>query len=125
MPQNDSRIDEDDSGNSPAKSEAKTIPNSKKVPKTSALLRESNLKPPELNLNADIDILNDGISFISDAGGFNDITKADSILIEEQDGIVQELQNEMLITSVTSLHPSEFNDLMNFSSNHLKSEEIL
>lgn len=98
------------------------------VPPVSARLIEPALEPQELNLSAEIDMLNDSVTFISDSGDFNDISKSDSILIDEQD-VVHELEREFLptITSVTSLHPSEFNNLMNFeplTSSPMESAEI-
>lgn len=54
----------------------------------------------------DIDMLND----------IADLTRGDAVLIDEQD--VEELAKEFYptIKSVTSLHPSEFNEFMNFET---------
>lgn len=112
---------------SPVKNEPKTSAINVQVPPVSAHLIEPMLEPSELNFSAEIDMLNDSVQFISDSGDFNDISKTDSILIDEQD-VVHELEREFLptIASVTSLHPSEFNNLMNFelTSSQMESAEI-
>lgn len=123
--QHDSEVNEDE--DSPMLSSVKADPKagatSIQVPPR---MIEPTIEPPELNLSAEIDMLNDSVTYISDGGDFNDISKTDSILIDEQD--VVDLEQEFLptITSVTSLHPSEFNDLMNFelSSSQMESAEI-
>lgn len=78
-----------------------------------------------MNVDATIDLLNDSDILITDGVGFNDITKTDTILIDEED-VVHELEREFYptITSVTSLNPSDFNELMNFESNQMESMEI-
>ncbi|XP_055298770.1 daxx-like protein [Sitodiplosis mosellana] len=129
MDPNDSEVNEEK--DSPVKAKEKPKTSVVKVstsPPTSAHPIEPTLEPPELNINAEIDLLNDSVTSISDSGEFNDISKTDSILTDEQD-VVHELEREFLptITSVTSLHPNEFNDLMNFEltpSNQMESMEI-
>lgn len=116
---------------SPAKH--KVIKNPNKMSRSSA---SSGPRQSGLNLSANIDMINDGVPFIGDDDDFNDISNADPMLLEKTDveGVLrvernaaQELENEFLptITHVTSLHPSEFNDLMNFQPNQMESAEIL
>lgn len=119
-----------DEEDSPVKIKPKTSAINVQVPPVSARLIEPELERSELNLSADIDMLNDSVTFISESGDYNDISKSDSILIDEQD-VVHDLEREFLptITSVTSLHPSEFNNLMNFepislTSSPMESAEI-
>lgn len=121
-------MNEEEEEDSPVKVEPNRSVINVRPPPVSPHLLEPMPDPPELNLDADIDLLNDSVQFISDSGEFNDISKTDSILIDDQDA-ADELEQQFLptITSVTSLHPSEFNNLMNFemtSSQQLESAEI-
>lgn len=85
---------------------------------------DATLEPSEMNVDATIDLLNDSVINISDGVDFNDISKSDTILIDEDD--VNELEREFYptIKSVTSLNPNEFNDLMNFESGQMEGVEI-
>lgn len=131
MHHNDSEMNEDDESPVKSKETPRTSvkvslsPTSSPQP-TSASLLEPTLEPPELNINAEINLQNDSVTYISD--GDLDISKSDSILIDEQD-VIQQLQQEFLptIANVTSLHPNEFNELMNFDlapPNQMESMEI-
>lgn len=96
-------------------------PTDTKDPTTSSPLKND----PEViitDLDADIDMLNDSVTYISD-GDFNDIAQ-DALLIEQDE---EELTKEFYptITSVTSLHPAQFNEFMKFDQNSLESSNIL
>lgn len=114
--------DEDESPvKSPKKPKVQVI---KTSPSPSPLVSiDPTLKPSGMNVDATIDLLNDSVINISD--GVIDISKSDSILIDEED-VVHELEREFYptIKSVTSLNPNEFNDLMNFESSQMEGMEI-
>lgn len=87
----------------------------------SPLIESNHIIAPDLNIDADIDMLHNSVKFI-DGNDFHDIAQDDAMLIEEPD-VVQELQQEFYptITSVTSLHPRQFNEFMNFEQKSLDS----
>ncbi|XP_031624848.1 daxx-like protein [Contarinia nasturtii] len=114
MHHGDSEAKEDEKEKSPVKNVPKTVSSSKKVPTTSSSSCKKPQDPPPV-VKDHIDLVNDSIEYISDDGGaaYNNV---DEILIDEHD--VVDLEKEFLptITSVTSLHPEAFNNLMNFPS---------
>lgn len=106
---------EDEEEKSPSKNEPKPVSVNKKVPTTSASPPPSKQKiknepPPD-----EVITINDSIEIIDDSGGVDDDADVLQVIGVED---AAELEKEFLptISSVQSLHPSEFNDFMNFST---------
>lgn len=99
------------------------IPININVPSVSApLIDDTEIIAPDLNIDADIDMLHNSVSFI-DENDFNDIAQDDELLIERPE-LQHELHKEIYptITSVTSLHPEfRFNEIIHYEPNPLDS----
>lgn len=96
------------------------------VPSEAApLIDDAEIIAPDLNIEADIDMLHNSVSFIEalpEANEFDDVAPDSELPDDVQQ--LQQLQQDIYptITSVTSLHPQfKYNELISYDANPLDS----